>query len=198
MISMTWCARWLRLSLLPCSFLVTLSIISHNIWLLGSLIFALCFFVYFLQLSVAPPRWPGIFFFHFGHMVLQKILPALLLTLSTRVTAAPIFGIGQTDSNTAVSTLSTDQTNVFIKPARWTQPPWTHDTVLTDLHAPRFSQIAYCSPQAILSWNCGAPCAALPGIEPLVTGGGIILIVRHQYCDSLPEIWNRWWSCSSV
>jgi len=93
-------------------------------------------------------------------MPFHGILPSLLLTLSTRVIAAPIFGIGQTDSNAAVSILSTDQTNAFIRPAR-------------------FSQIAYCSPQSILSWKCGAQCAALSGVEPLVTGGDDGLVPRY-------------------
>jgi len=113
-------------------------------------------------------------------MAFRFINSALLFTLSVRiVSAAPIFGIGETDSNDAVSTLSTDQTDAFIRPAR-------------------FSQIAYCSAKAVLSWNCGPPCDALPGIEPITAGGddGLIpmyyiahdpttqsIVVAHQGTD---------------
>ncbi|KAF8519898.1 alpha/beta-hydrolase [Hysterangium stoloniferum] len=117
-------------------------------------------------------------------MSLRMILSLVaLLTLSSQISnlkAAPIFGIGQTESSTALTTLSTDQTDAFVRPAR-------------------FSQIAYCSPGAVLSWKCGPPCDALPGVKPIVTGGndGIIpfyyvahdptsqsIIVAHQGTDS--------------
>jgi len=62
----------------------------------------------------------------------------------------------------------------------------------------RFSQVAYCSAEAVLSWKCGAPCDALPGIEPITAGGddGLIpmyfiahdpvaqsIVVAHQGTD---------------
>jgi len=114
-------------------------------------------------------------------MTLRTIIPAALVALSASlVGAAPIFGIGDTESNAAVSTLSTDQTNDFVRPAR-------------------ISQIAYCSAKAVLSWQCGPPCDALPGIQPITAGGddGLIpmyfiahdptaqsIIVAHQGTDS--------------
>jgi hypothetical protein len=54
-------------------------------------------------------------------MASHVILSSLLLALSTPVIAVPIFGIGNTDSNSAVSTLSTAQTDPFVKPARCAQ-----------------------------------------------------------------------------
>jgi len=114
-------------------------------------------------------------------MALRIICYALVSTLCLRlVSPAPIFGFGNTNSNDAVSTLSTSQTDAFIRPAR-------------------FSQIAYCSAKAVLSWNCGPPCDALPGIEPITAGGddGLIpmyyivhdpttqsIVVAHQGTDS--------------
>jgi len=114
-------------------------------------------------------------------MAIHSIISAFVLALCAHpVIPAPIFGIGDTDSNDAVSTLSTDQTDAFVRPAR-------------------FSQVAYCSAQAVLSWNCGPPCDALPGIEPITAGGddGLIpmyfiahdptaqsIIVAHQGTDS--------------
>ncbi|KAF8484177.1 alpha/beta-hydrolase [Gautieria morchelliformis] len=88
------------------------------------------------------------------------VILSVLLALSTRVNAVPIFGIGNTKSHAAVSILSTAQTDPFVKPAR-------------------FSQIAYCSPQAVLSWNCGPACDALPGIEPIAAGGDDGLVPRY-------------------
>jgi len=89
-------------------------------------------------------------------MAFRTILSSIaFMTLSSQVSnikAAPIFGIGQTTSSTAVTTLSTDQTDAFVRPAR-------------------FAQIAYCSPGAVQGWQCGAPCDALPGVQSIVTGG---------------------------
>jgi len=74
----------------------------------------------------------------------------------TAVNAAPLFSglFGNSDSSSAaaVSTLATSETDSFVRPAR-------------------FAQIAYCSAGAVLSWNCGPPCAAAPGIQPIVAGG---------------------------
>jgi len=114
-------------------------------------------------------------------MAFRTLLPTFLLAVSTQlVSAIPIFGIGDTSSNEAVSTLSSAQTDPFVIPAR-------------------FSQIAYCSSGAVMSWNCGPPCDALPGIEPIVTGGddGLIpmyyiahdptaqsIVVAHQGTDT--------------
>lgn len=98
----------------------------------------------------------------------------------TAANAAPIFGIGDTDSTTAVSNVSTTDTDALVRPAR-------------------LSQIAYCSANAVLTWQCGPPCDALPGIDPLVAGGddGLIpmyfiahdpntnsIIVAHQGTDA--------------
>lgn len=118
------------------------------------------------------------------HMAIRTIFSSVaFLILAYPVSyigAAPIFGIGQTESSTAVTTLSSDQTDAFIRPAR-------------------FSQIAYCSSGAVQSWKCGPPCDALPGIETIVTGGddGLIpmyyiahdptaqsIVVAHQGTDT--------------
>jgi len=116
-------------------------------------------------------------------MIPRNFLSIALVAFSASVVnAAPIAGITgrDTESSAAVSALSTDQTDAFIKPAR-------------------FSQIAYCSAKAVLSWKCGPPCDAIPGIEPITAGGddGLIpmyfiahdptaksIIVAHQGTDS--------------
>jgi len=80
------------------------------------------------------------------------------------VHAAPIFGLGNTDSNSSVSTLSTTDTNGLIRPTR-------------------LAQVSYCWTEKILNWTCGPPCDALPGIRTLTAGGddGLIPIYYIAY-----------------
>ncbi|KAF8576843.1 alpha/beta-hydrolase [Ramaria rubella] len=117
----------------------------------------------------------------FFRTILPGVAAAALLALSIRFsTAAPTLKIRDTSSTEAISTLTDDQTNNFIKPAL-------------------FAQIAYCSPPAVLSWNCGAPCEELAGVVPISGGGndGTIpfyyvahdttaqsIVVTHQGTDS--------------
>lgn len=66
----------------------------------------------------------------------------------------PIFGLGDND------------------PATGTPEPVSDAVVASSLTRPAdFSRIAYCSSAAVQSWTCGPPCAAVPGVEVLQTGG---------------------------
>lgn len=65
-------------------------------------------------------------------------------------------------------------------------------TIETDFVRPaQFSRIAYCSSQAVTSWQCGAPCAAVgPNVKVLQAGGddGLIpmyFIAHDQDTDSI-------------
>ncbi|KIK50351.1 hypothetical protein GYMLUDRAFT_51247 [Collybiopsis luxurians FD-317 M1] len=86
--------------------------------------------------------------------LLSTLLSAYILA-SRQVLAAPIFGLGSSDDNSASTT------NV------------SNDTVTSDFLRPAFfSRIAYCSSDAVQSFNCGAPCeAAGSGVDVFQVGG---------------------------
>ena len=61
--------------------------------------------------------------------------------------------------------------------------PVSDATVTSNLLQPAlFSRIAYCSSAAVTSLTCGPPCAALPGVKILQTGGGTSLL-NNYFCS---------------
>ena len=64
-----------------------------------------------------------------------------------------------------------------------TTTPVSDATVTSNLLQPAlFSRIAYCSSAAVTSLTCGPPCAALPGVKILQTGGGTSLL-NNYFCS---------------
>ncbi|EJD47791.1 alpha/beta-hydrolase [Auricularia subglabra TFB-10046 SS5] len=51
-----------------------------------------------------------------------------------------------------------------------------------------FSRAVGCSPEATPTWTCGAPCDALPGFLPAVSGGD----------GDAEQYWNRWFKTASL
>lgn len=86
-------------------------------------------------------------------------LSLFLLPLSAQ--ALPFLGFGDSSKN-ETSTQSTS--------------PVSNDTIDSTLVQPaQFSRIAYCTPPAVMSWQCGPPCQATPGVKVLAAGGGTFL-----------------------
>lgn len=102
------------------------------------------------------------------HQLIQKritmpktmILLALGLLLPSLVCAAPMpfLGLGDSDKNETSTSATTAVSN---------------DTINSNLVRPaEFSRIAYCTSGAVMSWKCGPPCDATPGVKVLSAGGG--------------------------
>lgn len=88
-------------------------------------------------------------------MLVRRFL-ALAPFVATYTSAAPLFGINFGEGSEA----------------NGTPTPISEDTVTNDLLTPAlFSRTAYCTPDVISNWSCGAPCQALPGVTVFTAGG---------------------------
>jgi hypothetical protein len=86
-------------------------------------------------------------------MLAPNAIALTVFLLPFAAQALPFLGFGQ-----ATSTQSTSQVS--------------NDTIDSALVQPaQFSRIAYCTPPAVLSWKCGPPCQATPGVKVLAAGG---------------------------
>ncbi|KZT25361.1 alpha/beta-hydrolase [Neolentinus lepideus HHB14362 ss-1] len=93
--------------------------------------------------------------------MISLLLPVILSCLLSTVFAAPAPILTKRDNSqatTAVSDATID--GDFVRPAQ-------------------FSRIAYCSTQAVTSWQCGEPCAAVGNVTFLQAGGGDGLIPMY-------------------
>jgi len=87
-------------------------------------------------------------------MVFRHLLA--LGSLIIYASAAPLFGIHFGEGTEA----------------NGTPTPVAEETVTNDLLTPAlFSRTAYCTPDVIMNWSCGAPCQALPGVTVFTAGG---------------------------
>jgi hypothetical protein len=103
-------------------------------------------------------------FFPTGLLRISFLLP-IVPTLAAPISFGSIFGSGSASSSTPT--------------------PISQETVQADFLRPaQFSRVAYCSSEAVTSWNCGAPCESLGGgIKVLQAGGGkskILFMARRQ------------------
>lgn len=110
-------------------------------------------------------------------MLAPNVIALALSLLPLSAKALPFLGLGSSSGTSSQAT-----------------SPVSDATIDSTLVQPaQFSRIAYCTPPAVMSWQCGPPCQATPGVKVLSTGGGMFFDQNLKAFLTSIHNCDRWW-----